>query len=139
MQRGKDFIGIGTGGIILNEQGEILLQKRRKEPEAECWSLPGGAIEYGETAENAIIREIKEETNLDCRHTLFIGYYDYILQNQTTHWISIFFLIQCDNYDAQNMEADKHSEQKWFNINKPPKHLTINTVHAINLYNNLRK
>lgn len=139
MQRGKDFIGIGTGGIILNEQGEILLLKRKKEPESGCWSLPGGAIEYGESAEKAIIREIKEETNLDCYSILFIGYYDYILKVQATHWVSMFFLVQCENYDAQNMEADKHSEHKWFHINRLPENLTNNTQYAINLYKNFKR
>ena len=48
--------------------------KRKKAPEAGCWSISGGAVEYGETVEEAIIREFGEETGLaDCT-AWFMGY-----------------------------------------------------------------
>ena len=52
----------GAVGIIVNKKGEILLQKRA---DNDLWGLPGGCQELGESFEETIIREIKEETNLD--------------------------------------------------------------------------
>lgn len=52
----------GAVGIIQNEKGEILLQRRS---DNDLWGLPGGCQELGESYEETIIREIKEETNLD--------------------------------------------------------------------------
>lgn len=52
----------GASAIIVNEQGQILLQSRA---DRDKWGLPGGCQELGETFEETIIREIKEETNLD--------------------------------------------------------------------------
>ena len=52
----------GAVGIIPNEKGEILLQRRS---DNDLWGLPGGCQELGESYEETIIREIKEETNLD--------------------------------------------------------------------------
>ncbi len=52
----------GAVGIIQNEKGEILLQRRS---DNDLWGLPGGCQELGESFEETIIREIKEETNLD--------------------------------------------------------------------------
>ena len=52
----------GAAAIIVNEKGEILLQKRA---DRDKWGLPGGCQELEETFEDTIIREIKEETNLD--------------------------------------------------------------------------
>ncbi|MFD6508173.1 NUDIX domain-containing protein [Bacillus sp. NPDC060175] len=49
-----------VAAIIKNEQGEILFQY----PGGEYWSLPAGAIEPGETPEDAIVREVWEETGL---------------------------------------------------------------------------
>ena len=52
----------GAAAIIVNDKGEILLQSRADRDE---WGLPGGCQELGETFEEAVIREVKEETNLD--------------------------------------------------------------------------
>lgn len=54
----------GAAAIIVNEQGQILLQLRRDNGK---WGLPGGCQELGERFEDTIIREVKEETNLDVR------------------------------------------------------------------------
>lgn len=52
----------GASAIIVNEQGQILLQSRA---DRDRWGLPGGCQELGERFEETVIREIKEETNLD--------------------------------------------------------------------------
>lgn len=52
----------GAAAIIVNENGQILLQSRA---DNERWGLPGGCQELGESFKDTIIREIKEETNLD--------------------------------------------------------------------------
>ena len=52
----------GAAAIILNNQGQILMQSRA---DNDRWGLPGGCQELNETFEDTIIREIKEETNLD--------------------------------------------------------------------------
>ena len=52
----------GAAAIIVNEKGEILLQSRA---DRDSWGLPGGCQELGESFKETVIREIKEETNLD--------------------------------------------------------------------------
>ena len=52
----------GAAAIIVNEDGQILLQSRT---DNNRWGLPGGCQEVGETFEEVVIREVKEETNLD--------------------------------------------------------------------------
>lgn len=54
----------GAAIIIANEKGQILLQSRA---DRNKWGLPGGCQELGERFEDTILREIKEETNLDVR------------------------------------------------------------------------
>ncbi len=53
-----------VGAVIRDASGRLLLIKRGHEPGAGLWSLPGGRIEPGETDEQAVIREIAEETGL---------------------------------------------------------------------------
>ena len=50
--------------FILNERGELLVEKRRNEPGKGTLDLPGGFTDANETGEEGIIREVKEETNL---------------------------------------------------------------------------
>ena len=45
MKPGKDYIGVGCGAVIVNENNEILLQLRNKAPEKEYWSIPSGKVE----------------------------------------------------------------------------------------------
>jgi 8-oxo-dGTP diphosphatase len=53
-----------VGAIITDQAGRLLLIRRRHEPGAGLWSLPGGRIEPGETDQQAVVREVREETSL---------------------------------------------------------------------------
>lgn len=56
---------VGVAGVIWNAQGQVLLIRRRNPPRAGQWSLPGGRVEHGERLEEALRREIREETGLE--------------------------------------------------------------------------
>jgi mutator protein MutT len=58
----RPFVGVGAV-IVLD--GKVLLVKRKYEPLAGQWSLPGGAVEVGETLEACLVREMREETGLE--------------------------------------------------------------------------
>ncbi len=56
---------VGVGAVIVTTPGEVVLVRRAREPLAGQWSLPGGAVEAGETLAAALAREVLEETGLD--------------------------------------------------------------------------
>jgi 8-oxo-dGTP diphosphatase len=56
---------VGIGAVIVDDRGRVVLIKRRYDPLAGRWSLPGGAVELGETLEASVAREMLEETGLD--------------------------------------------------------------------------
>lgn len=67
----KRRIPISTvGGLIFNAAGEILMIQTHKW--SNKWGIPGGKIKYGETSQNALKREIMEETNLEVDHIEFV-------------------------------------------------------------------
>lgn len=68
---------IKTAGAIIERDGKILLLKRANTKTFEgYWTLPGGKLENNENSENAVKREVKEETNLDFNPSLFKLYYE---------------------------------------------------------------
>ena len=62
----------GTAALIFNEQGEVLLHKRSDNG---FWSVPGGAVDIGESVQQAIVREALEETGLHVTVKRLIGIY----------------------------------------------------------------
>jgi 8-oxo-dGTP diphosphatase len=62
-----------VGAIITDAAGRLLLIKRGHEPGKGLWSVPGGRVEPGETDEQALTREIREETGLSVRPGRLIG------------------------------------------------------------------
>lgn len=74
----------GVGAVVLREhegRREVLLVKRARAPLAGTWSLPGGAIELGETAAEACVREVREETGLEVVVLEPIETFDIILRD----------------------------------------------------------
>jgi mutator protein MutT len=55
---------VGVGGVVIRD-GRVLLIRRGKEPLRGRWLVPGGTVELGETLEEAVVREVREETGLE--------------------------------------------------------------------------
>ncbi len=66
---------VPAAGVLLVEEGAVLLVKRRFDPRAGTWCLPAGFMESGETPEQTAIREVEEETGLRVRLTGLFGVY----------------------------------------------------------------
>ena len=69
---------VGVGAVIIDD-GRVVLIKRRYEPLAGQWSLPGGTLEVGETLEAGVAREMLEETGLEVEVGPVIDVFDRIL------------------------------------------------------------
>jgi mutator protein MutT len=72
---------VGVGAVIVDDRGRVLLVKRRFEPLAGQWSLPGGGVDVGETLEACVIREMREETGLDVEVGPVIEVFDRIMHD----------------------------------------------------------
>jgi mutator protein MutT len=57
---------VGVGGVVIRD-GAVLLVQRAQDPLAGQWTIPGGAVEVGETLKEAVARELMEETGLEVR------------------------------------------------------------------------
>jgi ADP-ribose pyrophosphatase YjhB (NUDIX family) len=136
MTKGKDFIGVGVGAVILNDKSEILLLLRNKNPESNHWSIPGGSVEFYETIEDAVMREILEETSVKIELVKLLGVTNHIVVNEGAHWIAPTFLAKIIEGTPINVETQKHADLKWFSLNDLPENITITTLKALEFLSN---
>jgi 8-oxo-dGTP diphosphatase len=82
---------VGVGAVIV-DAGKVVLVKRRYEPLAGRWSLPGGTLEVGETLKAAVIREMREETGLDVEVGPLLEVFDRIITDEA-HRVRYHFVL----------------------------------------------
>ena len=137
---------VTVGGIILNKNNQILLIKTNK------WSglygTPGGKVDYGESLETALKREIKEETNLSIKDIHFIFYQDCIEHPEfykPRHFLLMNFIAHIDpgevslNYESEHFRWEKIEDALKLPLNQPTKNLILELQNRkkefINEYN----
>lgn len=125
---------VGAGALILNEKNEILLMKRKKDPEAGYWSIPGGRVDFLEQIEKTIKREIREELGVDSEIVSLLGITDHIIPEKKTHWVSPCYLMRITKGVPRNVEPDKHVQIKWFPLDGLPENLAIPAKNAVRIY-----
>jgi 8-oxo-dGTP diphosphatase len=90
----KPSITVDT--VIFNESSEknkkFVLIKRENEPFKDCWAIPGGFVEYGETVEDAAIREAKEETGIGIKLKRLFNVYTKPDRDPRGHTITIVYI-----------------------------------------------
>lgn len=116
IERGKDD-GIEknvVGAIIVNEKNQILVMSRKVDDfMGGIDELPSGNMEKGESIFDALIREVKEETNLDLKEVLcFINSFDYISGSGKKARQYNFLIDVNDN----EIKLTEHDEYKWMSI-----------------------
>jgi mutator protein MutT len=128
MKKGIDYIGVGVGAVIMNTEGMVFLARRGKEArnERQKWEFPGGAVEFGERLEDALIREVKEEYDFDIEVEELLDVVNHIIPEEKQHWVSPTFLCRYTGGVPRIAEPHKCEEIGWFRIDRiPEQELTI--------------
>jgi ADP-ribose pyrophosphatase len=133
MQKGKDFIGVGCGAHIINDNNQILLLKRNENcrNKAGYWTIPGGGVEYSEKVEDALKRETKEELGIGIEILRLLSVTDDIIEEEGQHWISPQFLCKITTGEPKNLEPEKHDEMRWFDLDNLPDKITNTTKDGV--------
>lgn len=98
---------------LIEKDGGYLLIKEVLESGKEYWILPGGGVEYGETLEEALKREIKEEVNLDIEILKFLHFKEHQRLEFDYHTIIFFFKVK-SLHNNLILEDGKVLEAKFF-------------------------
>lgn len=100
---------------VIERDRKILLVKRNTEPFNRYWALPGGHIDFGETAEEAVMREVKEETGLTFRPK-FLGYRDEIYPD--INWYGEVLIFYGEAEGEENIDGKEITDIKWFALDE---------------------
>ncbi|MCX7994766.1 MAG: NUDIX hydrolase [candidate division WOR-3 bacterium] len=118
-----------TVDIIIEVEGGIILIKRKNPPYG--WAIPGGFIEYGESAESAAIREAKEETNLEISDLKQFHVYSDPERDPRFHTISVVFTARGKGTPKPKDDA---IEIGIFNRNNLPEDIAFDHRRILNDY-----
>lgn len=109
-----------AAAFVLDENGKILLQKRG---DKDAWGLPGGALELGESAKDAVLREVWEETGLRVKIESFVGVYTQYFQEYPNgdRAQSIAFFFACSIVSGElHIDHDETLDLQFFTLAEAP-------------------
>jgi len=110
---------VGCGVAVLRDR-KLLLIRRARPPEADCWSLPGGKVDLWERTEVAARREIAEEIGLELGALELLCVVDYVAPEEAAHWVSPTFLANGFEGEPVLLEPEKHTGLGWFSLDDLP-------------------
>ena len=96
---------------------EILLITRGKQPNIGCYAFPGGHLEYNEDPEEAVLRELKEETNLDGKNLGLFAVRGKADRDPRGHTVGIIYHVEVPS-DAKPKEGDDAASAKFYPIHE---------------------
>jgi 8-oxo-dGTP diphosphatase len=103
---------------ILTRDNSVLLIQRKNNPFQGTWALPGGFVEYGETTENAVIREFFEETGLQTKILALVGVYSDPSRDPRGHTVTAAYLV--DKVGGTLKAGDDAGDVKFFKRDELP-------------------
>ncbi len=138
----KKFPKVVAGALIYNEKGEIFLAQSHKWKNK--WIVPGGKVDWGESLEECVKREIKEETGLEIMDIEFVQFQESVFSEECSTEQHFIFLNFCCRAASKNVVLnDELQKYVWINPREALK-LDLNSstrrfiVEQINIKNTIR-
>ncbi|MCH4091305.1 NUDIX hydrolase [Acetobacter sp.] len=121
---------VGCGAAIFRN-GQLLLVKRKRNPEAGYWGLPGGKVDPYETITNTAAREIDEELGIRIQAPELLCVVDQIDRAGEQHWVAPVFLVETFIGEPAIREPEALAGMGWFDLSSLPSPLTEATRQAL--------
>jgi 8-oxo-dGTP diphosphatase len=125
---------VGVGVLLVDAHKGVLLTLRKRAPEAGCWSIVGGKVDFLERLEKCAVREAREEAGVEVELVRLLCVTDHVLPDEEQHWVAPAYLGRIISGEARNCEPDKTHEVRWFEFSSIPENLTITAKNAIEAY-----
>lgn len=106
---------LAVDAVVIKDD-KVLLIKRKNKPEG--WAFAGGFVDPNESAGDAVIRELKEETGLEATAVSFLSFLDDPKRDPRFHVMSLVYYV--DEFKGEAKAADDASEVGWFSLSEIP-------------------
>lgn len=106
-------VWLGVAGLVVNFKGEWLVVNKRYGGLHGKWSIPAGFVQKNETVDEAIVREVKEETGVACKLEKMIGFRSGVIQNKISDNMAIFLLTPLEVEPILQAQLSELYEVKW--------------------------
>lgn len=96
-----------AGALIRDDQGRLLVIERARDPAKGKFGIPGGFTDFGERLEEVLLREVKEEINLELNSYSFLASFpnEYRYKSVVYPVIDTYFLAEVDSFEAMKAEV----------------------------------
>ncbi len=114
---------LGTDMLLFSKQPDnvyILLIQRKNTPFKDFWAFPGGFVEEGESCEQAVLRELKEETGLEHSNLFQIGAFSDPERDPRGWIVTVAFAAWVNMKETKPIAGDDAKNVKWFSLDKMP-------------------
>lgn len=104
-----------VGGLLVDDQGRLLMVRRSRDPGRGKWGLPGGFVDRDETIEQALAREVLEETNLVVTSfdLMLTGPNEYVYEGVLSPVIDLFYICSVNDVDCLQLAPDELDACEW--------------------------
>lgn len=134
MKKDRGKVWLGVGAIVENTKGEWLVVKKSYSGLKGRWSLPAGFVQEGETINEAVVREVKEETGIDCFVKGLIGFRSGVIHGEISDNMAILHCDQLQHNQPIIIQEQEILEARWMS----PQQLIVDE-HSSNLLKELAK
>lgn len=131
MTESSNQVRVGIGCMVVRD-GQVLLGKRKGSHGAGEWAWPGGHLEFGESIEECVVREVAEETGLKVNplHPLSVSN----VIKYEKHYLDIQYLVAYVSGEPQVLEPEKVESWQWFPVDALPEPLFEMSKRGLTAY-----
>ena len=118
-------------GVIIRREGKVLLGLRKGSHGSGSWAFPGGHLEFGETPEQTVVRELQEECGVQVKNLTTVTFTNDIFITEQKHYITLYVLCDYASGEAKNLEPEKCERWEWFAWDRLPEPKFLGLQHLV--------
>lgn len=128
----ENFTKVGLG-VMIWKDGKVLLGKRKGKHAPGVYAFPGGHLEYMESFEDCVRREVAEETGMEVENIKFLLVGNAKLY-APKHYVQVNFTADWKSGEPQNLEPDKCEGWDWYDVDNLPSPTMMNSFVCFESY-----
>lgn len=116
MKKERGNVWLGAGAVVVNSEGKWLVVKKKYSGLKGVWSIPAGFVHMGETADEAALREVKEETGIDCIVTGLVGFRTGVIKGEVSDNMAIFACKPIHENQPICIQEEELFDAQWLSV-----------------------